>query len=157
MPPSASARMPLFIVILLISCFFPPLNKNTPSVRVCVCFYFFFPTWLLKNQQPNYRDVQQGQRRTTGSPDAILGGGGPMLGPPPSQRGHFNGGLEAFPLVLGTPFVLLPLTPRQTHPHHSQLSGSGDETPPFPSCFPLQILHTSLHHSGWKRPDLISI
>lgn len=39
-----------------------------------------------------------------------------MGAPLNSQWGHFRRGLGAFPLVLGTPPVLPPLTLQQTHP-----------------------------------------
>lgn len=100
--------------------FFPPLNKNTPSGRVCVCFKLILPGCLKINSQTAEMHNKSGEEQQD-HPTLFWGGGvdqwrGPL---PPNynrQRGHFNGGLGAFPLVLGTPFVLLPLTPRQTPP-----------------------------------------
>lgn len=68
-----------------------------------------------------------------------FGEGGPVGAPSNSQWGHFNRGLGAFPLVLGTPSVLPPLTLQQTHPNRSQLSGSWDEML-TPTDFSSQIL-----------------
>lgn len=62
-----------------------------------------------------------------------------MGAPPNSQRGHFNRGLGAFPLVLGTPSALPPLTPHQRRPTAVSWAGAGDEKL-TPTDFPSQIL-----------------
>lgn len=81
MPPSAPARMPLFIVILLISCFFPPLNKNTPSGRVCVCFKFILPGCLKINSKTTemYNKSREEQQD---HPTLFWGGGWTNSGAP---------------------------------------------------------------------------
>lgn len=127
--PSVSARMLLFIVILLISCFFFPLTKT--SVGVCVCSKC--PSWVYSGFMKSTKGISSSDSmwvhgfmstitavKNNNNTRRYFGEGGPVGAPSNSEWGHFNRGLEAFPLVLGTPYVLPLLTLQQTHPNRSR-------------------------------------
>lgn len=118
---------------LLSSClsavFFPP-HKNQ---RGCVCVCSKCPSWVYSGFMKSTKGISSSDSmwvhgfmstitavKNNNNTRRYFGEGGPVGAPSNSEWGHFNRGLEAFPLVLGTPYVLPLLTLQQTHPNRSR-------------------------------------
>lgn len=109
--------------------FFFPLTKT--SVGVCVCSKC--PSWVYSGFMKSTKGISSSDSmwvhgfmstitavKNNNNTRRYFGEGGPVGAPSNSEWGHFNRGLEAFPLVLGTPYVLPLLTLQQTHPNRSR-------------------------------------